>query len=309
MTDRIGRSVTGRVFDIKRYSIHDGPGIRTTVFLKGCPLGCLWCHNPESIAAGPELMHWPGRCVRCHACVAACPKGAIAKDAAGAIMIDRHKCDVCGQCAEACLYDAMQVVGREMSVGEVMDEVEKDRVFYEQSGGGVTLSGGDPAVQAAFAEALLDACRERGLRTAVDTAGLTRNGALDRLAAKSDLILFDLKLMDDARHGEFTGVSNAPILNNLERLAAAGSEIWVRIPLIRGVNDDDGNIRRTIDFLRSLRTIKRVGLLPYHSGGMEKARRINKESDFRRFETPSEERIAAIEAAFREAGFEVRRGG
>jgi pyruvate formate lyase activating enzyme len=309
MTDRIGRSVTGRVFDIKRYSIHDGPGIRTTVFLKGCPLGCLWCHNPESVAAGPELMHWPGRCVRCHACVAACPKGAIAKDAAGAIMIDRHKCDVCGQCAEACLYDAMQVVGREMSVGEVMDEVEKDRVFYEQSGGGVTLSGGDPAVQAAFAEALLDACRERGLRTAVDTAGLTRNGALDRLAAKSDLILFDLKLMDDARHGEFTGVSNAPILNNLERLAAAGSEIWVRIPLIRGVNDDDGNIRRTIDFLRSLRTIKRVGLLPYHSGGMEKARRINKESDFRRFETPSEERIAAIEAAFREAGFEVRRGG
>jgi pyruvate formate lyase activating enzyme len=309
MTDRIGRSVTGRVFDIKRYSIHDGPGIRTTVFLKGCPLGCLWCHNPESVAAGPELMHWPGRCVRCHACVAACPKGAIAKDAAGAIMIDRHKCDVCGQCAEACLYDAMQVVGREMSVGEVMDEVEKDRVFYEQSGGGVTLSGGDPAVQAAFAEALLDACRERGLRTAVDTAGLTRNGALDRLAAKTDLILFDLKLMDDARHGEFTGVSNAPILNNLERLAAAGSEIWVRIPLIRGVNDDDGNIRRTIDFLRSLRTIKRVGLLPYHSGGMEKARRINKESDFRRFETPSEERIAAIEAAFREAGFEVRRGG
>jgi pyruvate formate lyase activating enzyme len=309
MTDRIGRSVTGRVFDIKRYSIHDGPGIRTTVFLKGCSLGCLWCHNPESVAAGPELMHWPGRCVRCHACVAACPKGAIAKDAAGAIMIDRHKCDVCGQCAEACLYDATQVVGREMSVGEVMDEVEKDRVFYEQSGGGVTLSGGDPAVQAAFAEALLDACRERGLRTAVDTAGLTRNGALDRLAAKSDLILFDLKLMDDARHGEFTGVSNAPILNNLERLAAAGSEIWVRIPLIRGVNDDDGNIRRTIDFLRSLRTIKRVGLLPYHSGGMEKARRINKESDFRRFETPSEERIAAIEAAFREAGFEVRRGG
>lgn len=309
MTDRIGRSVTGRVFDIKRYSIHDGPGIRTTVFLKGCSLGCLWCHNPESVAAGPELMHWPGRCVRCHACVAACPKGAIAKDAAGAIMIDRHKCDVCGQCAEACLYDAMQVVGREMSVGEVMDEVEKDRVFYEQSGGGVTLSGGDPAVQAAFAEALLDACRERGLRTAVDTAGLARNGALDRLAAKSDLILFDLKLMDDARHRELTGVSNAPILNNLERLAAAGSEIWVRIPLIRGVNDDDDNVRRTIAFLRRLKTVRRISLLPYHAGGLNKALRIGKGAHFRNFEAPSEERLAAIEAAFRGAGFEVRRGG
>jgi len=309
MTDRIVRSVTGRVFDIKRYSIHDGPGIRTTVFLKGCSLGCLWCHNPESVAAGPELMHWPGRCVRCHACVAACPNGAIAKDAAGAIMIDRHKCDVCGQCAEACLYDATQVVGREMSVGEVMDEVEKDRIFYEQSGGGVTLSGGDPAVQAAFAEALLDACRERGLRTAVDTAGLTRNGALDRLAAKSDLILFDLKLMDDARHRELTGVSNAPILNNLERLAAAGREIWGRIPLIRGVNDGDDNVRRTIAFLRRLKTVRRISLLPYHAGGLNKALRIGKGAHFRNFEAPSEERLAAIEAAFREAGFEVRRGG
>lgn len=301
--------VTGRVFDIKRYSIHDGPGIRTTVFLKGCQLCCLWCHNPEGVAAGPELMHWPGRCVRCHACVAACPKDAIVKDAAGAITIDRRKCDVCGRCAEACLYDAMQVVGREMSVGEVMDEVEKDRVFYEQSGGGVTLSGGDPAVQAAFAEALLEACRERGLRTAVDTAGLTKNGTLDRLAAKSDLVLFDLKLMDDARHRELTGVSNALILNNLERLAAAGHEIWVRLPLIRGVNDDDDNVRRTIAFLQRLRTVRRISLLPYHPGGLNKALRIGKGAHFRNFEAPSEERLAAIEAAFREAGFEVRRGG
>ncbi|HPW18247.1 MAG TPA: glycyl-radical enzyme activating protein [Candidatus Aminicenantes bacterium] len=301
--------MTGRVFDIKRYSIHDGPGIRTTVFLKGCSLGCLWCHNPESVAAGPELMHWPGRCARCHACIAACPKGAIAKDAAGAVSIDRGTCDVCGKCAEACLCDAMQVVGREMTVDEVMDEVEKDRIFYEQSGGGVTLSGGDPAVQAAFAEALLDACRGRGLGTAVDTAGLAGNGALDRLAAKTDLLLFDLKLMDDARHREFTGVSNAPILDNLERLAAAGPEIWVRIPLVRGVNDDDDNVRRTVAFLERLGTVRRVGLLPYHAGGLEKAGRIGRGADFRRFEAPSGDRLAAIEAAFRAAGFEVRRGG
>jgi len=301
--------VTGRIFDIKRYSIHDGPGIRTTIFLKGCSLGCLWCHNPESVAAGPELMHWPARCAKCHACVKACPIGAIAADAAGAVHIDREKCDLCGKCAEACLYDALQIVGREVSVDEVLAEAEKDRVFYEQSGGGVTLSGGDPAVQSAFAEALLDGCRARGLRTAVDTAGFTTNGTLDRLASKTDLILFDLKLMDDARHREFTGVSNVLILNNLERLAAAGPEIWVRIPLVRGVNDGDDNIRRTIAFLKKLKTVRRVGLLPYHAGGLDKAARIGKGTFFRKFEPPSEERLAAIEAAFREAGFEVRRGG
>ena len=303
------KTMPGTIFDIKRYSIHDGPGIRTTVFLKGCALRCQWCHNPESIDPGPELMHWPARCSRCYACVKACPPAALSKDALGAVVVDRTRCDLCGKCAEACLYDAMQIVGSEMSVEEVLAEVEKDRVFYEQSGGGVTLSGGDPFVQSDFAAALVDACRSRGLRTAIDTAGLSSNGVLDRLAQRTDLVLYDLKVMDDARHREFTGASNAPILENLKRLAASGTEIWVRIPLVAGVNDDDGNIRRTIVFLLSLKTIRRVGLLPYHSGGLDKARRIGKASQFRRFESPSEERIAAIEAAFREAGFDVRRGG
>jgi pyruvate formate lyase activating enzyme len=301
--------VTGRVFDIKRYSIHDGPGIRTTVFLKGCSLRCLWCHNPESIDPGPELMHWPSRCVRCHACVKACPAGAITVDAAGAVAVDRAKCDLCGKCADACLYDAMQIVGREMSVEEVLDEAGKDKIFYDQSGGGVTLSGGDPFVQSAFAEALLDGCRSRGIRTAVDTAGFSRDGVLDRIAARADLVLYDLKCMDDARHRELTGVSNAPIIDNLKRLAAGRTEVWVRIPLVAGVSDGDENVRRTIAFLASLGTVKRVGLLPYHSGGLEKARRIGRETSFRRFEAPSAERIAAVASAFREAGFEVRHGG
>lgn len=301
--------MTGRVFDIKRYSIHDGPGIRTTVFLKGCSLRCLWCHNPESIDPGPNLMYWPSRCSRCYSCLNACPKEALAKDAAGAVVIDRAKCDLCGKCAEACLYDAMQFVGREMSVEDVLGEAEKDKIFYDQSGGGVTLSGGDPFVQAGFAEALLDGCRARGIRTAVDTAGFANNGVLDRLAPKADLILYDLKSMDDDRHKEFTGVSNAPVLENLKRLAAGRTEIWVRIPLVAGVNDDDDNIRRTIEFLSSLKTIRRVGLLPYHSSGLDKARRIGRENVFRKFEAPSEERLAAVATAFREAGFEVRRGG
>ena len=301
--------MTGWVFDIKRYSIHDGPGIRTTVFLKGCGLRCLWCHNPESVASGPELMHWPSRCVRCYACLAACPRGAVSKAADGAVAVDRARCDLCGKCVEACLYDAMQTVGREMSVDDVLAEVARDLVFYEQSGGGVTLSGGDPAVQADFAEAVLDACRGRGIRTAVDTAGAAPAGVLERLAAKADLVLYDLKVMDEARHRELTGASNAPVLDNLKRLAAGRTEVWVRLPLVAGANDDDGNIRRTIDFLQGLGTVGRIGLLPYHPGGVEKARRIGRETQVRRFETPSEERTAAVEAAFREAGFEVRRGG
>ncbi len=301
--------MTGRVFDIKRYSIHDGPGIRTTVFLKGCGLHCLWCHNPESIAPGPDLMHWPARCVRCYSCLRACPAGAIGRDAAGGVVIDRSKCDVCGRCAEACLYDAMQIVGREMSVGEVVAEVEKDRIFFEQSGGGVTLSGGDPLVQAEFAGDVLDACRARGFHTALDTAGLAPRGVFERLARRADLVLYDLKVIDEALHREYAGVPNAVILDNLRRLAAAGPEVWIRIPLVAGVNDGEDNIRRTIDLLRPLGTIRRIGLLPYHAGGLDKARRIGQESHFRAFESPSEERLAAIEAAFRGAGFDVRRGG
>ncbi|MFO7732811.1 MAG: glycyl-radical enzyme activating protein [Candidatus Aminicenantes bacterium] len=301
--------MTGRVFDIKRYSIHDGPGIRTTVFLKGCSLHCRWCHNPESISPQPELMHRPSRCSRCYACLEACPLGAISKGHGGAIVIDRASCDLCGKCADACLYDAMQVVGAEMSVGEVVREVEKDRIFFEQSGGGVTFSGGDPLVQPAFLEALLEAFRDRGIPTAVDTAGSSRNGLLDRIAGRTGLVLFDLKVMDERRHIELTGVSNKPILENLRKLAAGPAEVWVRVPLIAGVNDDDESVARMIDFLSSLKTVRRVGLLPYHSGGLDKAARIGRGEGFRKFESPSEERLAAVEAAFRRAGFDVRRGG
>ena len=301
--------MTGRIFDIKRYSIHDGPGIRTTVFLKGCGLHCLWCHNPG--ASIPVLSSCTGRRVARSATPVSKPARSrpYPSDQSGAVVIDRARCDLCGKCADACLYDAMQMVGREISVADVLAEVEKDRIFYEQSGGGVTLSGGDPLVQADFAAALLDACRSRGIRTALDTAGRSSNGVLDRLAAKADLVLYDLKCLDEARHREFTGVSNAPILENLKALVAAGREVWVRIPLVHGVNDDEDNIRQTMALLLSLKTVRQVGLLPYHSGGLDKARRIGQESQFRKFESPSEERIVAVEAAFREAGFDVRRGG
>ncbi len=301
--------MTGLVFDIKRYSIHDGPGIRTTIFLKGCPLRCLWCHNPEGIDKAPELMHWPARCSRCYACLAACPAGAISKAADGAIVIDKKKCDLCGKCAEACLYDAMQVVGREMTVEDLVKEIERDRIFYEQSGGGATFSGGDPLAQPAFLEELLGALRGRGIHTAVDISGFAPAPLLERIAAKTDLVLYDLKIMDGTKHRELTGVSNEPILENLRRLAANGTEVWVRIPLMAGLNDGQDNIDGSIAFLKTLKKIKKIGLLPYHSGGNEKARRLGKESRTKTFEAPSEERFIAIEAAFRDAGFDVQKGG
>jgi pyruvate formate lyase activating enzyme len=299
----------GCVFDVRRYSIHDGPGIRTAVFFKGCPLNCLWCHNPEGVNPARELMHWPSRCSRCYSCIAACPLGAVSKDAAGAVVLDKKKCDLCGRCAAACLYDAMQVVGYETSLDGLVREIEKDRIFYEESGGGATFTGGDPLAQPGFLEGLLDALGDRGIHAAVDTSGFSRDGVLDRIAAKARLLLYDVKLIDDARHREFTGVSNARILDNLKRLAEGPAAVWVRIPLVGGVNDDDENIRGTIAFLKSLKKIKNVGLLPYHPGGMEKARRLGIDSRFRTFEAPPEERLEAIEAAFRAAGFDVRRGG
>ncbi len=307
--------MTGTIFDLKRYSIHDGPGIRTTVFFKGCPLHCLWCHNPEGIDRGPELMHWDSRCARCHACIAACPTGALATNqssreaASGAVVIDRAKCDLCGRCAEACLYEAMQLVGYSTAVAELVREIEKDRVFFEQSGGGVTFSGGEPLAQPGFLEGLVDALRGRGIRTALDTTGLAPAELLARIAVKTDLVLYDLKIMDEAKHRELTGVSNRSILENLARLAASPTEVWVRIPLMGGVNDGEENIRATIAFLESLKTIKTVGLLPYHAGGDGKARRLGKDACFRSFEPPSDERCAAIEAAFRDAGFRVQKGG
>lgn len=256
-------AITGMIFDIRRYSIHDGPGIRTAVFLKGCPLECRWCHNPEGRAAAPELILRVSRCFHCGDCLPVCPNAALSRRERQ-ILIDRSRCDVCGSCADYCPSEALQVVGREMTVAQVLEEIERDRPFYEQSGGGVTFTGGEPLAQPDFLRALLQACRTRGLHTALDTCGYAPWAVLDEIRPLVDLFLYDLKLMDDARHQEWTGVSNAEILANLRRLSEAGQEILVRLPLVPGVNDGEENLRQTGAFLASLPTVPAVELLAYH---------------------------------------------
>jgi len=265
----------GRVFNIQRYSIHDGGGIRTLVFLKGCPLQCLWCCNPESQKSEPELGFIESRCVGngvCGApCVSACPVGAIHLSGQGKPSIDRKTCDECGNCADACGKDALKVVGREMTVAEVMAEVEKDRAFYRRSGGGMTVGGGEPLQQYKFAAELLRAAREAYLHTAVETAGYAPWSHLEAVLKHVDLLQFDLKHMDPGKHQELTGQSNLLVLDNLKKLLSLKSprDVIIRIPVVPGCNDTAENIGQTARFIAGL-GFSHAELIPYHRLGVSK---------------------------------------
>jgi pyruvate formate lyase activating enzyme len=239
--------ITGRILNIQRLSTEDGPGIRTTVFFKGCPLHCAWCHNPESISSLMQLQWFAVRCINCQTCVDTCPHDCLSMTEEG-LMIDRLQCDGCGKCARECPSTALEMIGKSMSVDELLAELLKDRVYYEKSGGGVTLSGGEPTFQPDFSEALLRGLKESGISTALDTCGLTSARTIDRLLAYTDLILFDLKLIDPILHEKFTGVSNTRILENLVYIRDTihrqkhPVDIWIRTPLIPGATDADANI-------------------------------------------------------------------
>jgi pyruvate formate lyase activating enzyme len=299
---------TGTLFDVKKFSIHDGPGIRTTVFFKGCTLKCWWCHNPEGQVSEPELTFRPNRCIQCEACVSVCKRGAISMDG-DLVSTDREKCALCGACVEVCYAEAREIAGREVTAAQAMAEIERDIAFYEESGGGVTFSGGEPLLQRDFLLALLQACKEKDIHTAVDTCGSSTWETLDSIREHVDLFLYDLKLMDDARHRKFTGVSNEVILRNLQALSQEEHNIILRVPIIPGINDDAENIHQTGAFAAALPHLNRVDLLPYHHIGVEKYNRFDKVYGLPQTGPPSDERMADIERTLREFGLLVRIGG
>ena len=312
---------TGTVFDIQRYSIHDGPGIRTTVFLKGCPLSCAWCHNPEGQSGEPELVFRENRCGRCGACLTVCKHGAIswgesAADGtgersqsveAGAPATDRSKCRRCGECATVCFSGARELAGRTMTVAQVMSEVGRDAPFYAESGGGVTLSGGEPLAQAGFAAELLAAASGSGIHTVLDTCGFAEWDTMDLVRRHVDLFLYDLKLLDEARHGQLVGVSNAAILRNLRELARLGHDVVLRVPIIPGVNEDDESIRQIGAFAASLPRLIRVDVLPYHHIGAEKYTRLGRPYSLAGLVPPSVKRMAEIAGMLAGFGLAVNR--
>jgi pyruvate formate lyase activating enzyme len=299
---------TGKVFDIQKFSLHDGPGIRTTVFFKGCPLNCWWCHNPESQAFGLEMMFQAKRCIRCGACEAVCTHGAISQNG-DLVSTNEEACTLCGACVESCYAEAREIVGQEMTVAQVMAEIERDVIFYDESSGGVTFSGGEPLLQGDFLCSLLKACKDREIHTTLDTCGFAAWETLDRTRGFVDLFLYDLKLMDDAKHRELTGVPNDLILNNLRMLSDRGHNIILRLPIIPGVNDDEKNIRQTGEFATTSLGLNQVDILPYHHTAADKYSRLKRAYELSKIRPPSNDDVAKIAQILRGFGLQVRIGG
>jgi pyruvate formate lyase activating enzyme len=297
--------VTGLVSKIQRYGLHDGPGIRTTVFLKGCPLSCRWCHNPENRSFARELVTLETRCVRCGECVKACPEGRRRVDG------EPHDpdCTLRGACVAACPTGALHGVGEPMTTAALLAEIRKDSAFHDESGGGVTFSGGKPFAQPEFLLAMLEACAERGIHTAVDTCGHAPTDQFLAAARWADLFLFDLKVADDARHERLTGVSNGLILHNLDALSRVHTTIWVRIPVVPGVNDDDDGLDALARLAASTPGVAQVNLLPYHRAGVPKFRRLHETYDLPDVAPPTPEAMSRIRDRFAAHGLNVMIGG
>lgn len=297
------QSLKGDIFNIQHFSTEDGPGIRTTVFFKGCPLRCLWCSNPESQLSRPQLANRQAKCVRCGSCIKACQNGAI-KAEKGCVSIDRKLCSGCGSCVKACPAGAMFFYGETKSVDEVFKEIMKDAGYYRESGGGITCSGGECMLQADFVAALFEKCREEGIHTAVDTCGEFPTENIKLISGLTDLVLYDLKHMDNERHMEYTGAGNKRILANLNQFVDNGFNVTIRIPVIPGYNDSRENLTAAAEHIAALDKNLPVNLLPYHRFGMAKYRMLNMDYKLENVEKPSSGLMKEYAEIFTDRGLE-----
>jgi glycyl-radical enzyme activating protein len=295
---------TGTITDILRCSLNDGPGIRTTVFFKGCPLRCRWCHNPECISARPQLAFWQDRCTGCGACAEACPEGVHGVSADGHV-IRRDLCALCGSCVAACPADALRITGKECTVQDVMGVVLRDADYYETSGGGVSVSGGEPLAQPRFLAALLGAARRAGVHTCVETSGHARGDVVDAILPETDLWLFDYKATDPGLHRELTGAGNELVLAALDRICRAGARVVLRCPLAPGVNDDAGHLAGIAALAARYPQVEHVELMAYHNTGNAKYARYGMQNPLPDLPTTGQETKAEWLRSLADAGCTV----
>jgi pyruvate formate lyase activating enzyme len=290
---------------LQKFSVHDGPGIRTTLFFKGCPLSCTWCHNPESQRYSAELLYDAEKCSHCGRCCIHCPQQAISPNG----WTDRNHCQACGNCVDICLQNSRQIAGQSVSVSDMLKQLLADQVFYEQSGGGVTFSGGEPMTHINMLEPLAAECKRRGLHVCIDTCGHAPAESFRRILPHTDLFLFDLKHMDPVLHHQYTGHDNRLILDNLRRLSDAAANIFLRLPLIEGINADDANISATLAFAKTIRVCQ-LNLLPYHATGRSKYDRLGRTAEAgTQLQPPEPARMEEIRRHFAAAGFNTYIGG
>ncbi len=308
----VGSEARGTIFNVQRGSFHDGPGIRTTVFLKGCPLRCPWCHNPEGIVPAPQVLWSAGRCLSCGSCSAACPRPDGPLAAGGALGTDG--CTACRACAEACPSAAREVAGRETGVGELLAEVLRDRPIFEISRGGVTFSGGEPIAQPSFLLSLIEACRREEIHVAVDTCGFAARETVLAVAERADLLLWDVKTLDPARHRAQTGVPLEPILENLAAVSRVGVPIWLRLPIVPGVSDEPAHVAKAVALAERTPNVNRVSLLPFHRTANGKRERLGKkptpaEAALADAPSPGAARMEALASLFAPTGLTTTIGG
>jgi pyruvate formate lyase activating enzyme len=279
----------GLIFNIQRFSLDDGPGVRTTIFFKGCPLRCLWCSNPESQNIKPEIIHRNSMCNKCSRCVEICPEKSITLDTNG-IHINRKLCTACGKCTQVCVPEALMLFGTPMSVEEVLSEIRKDAQYYQSSGGGVTLSGGEPLSQPEFARSLLLRCKNEGFHTCVETTGYASTDVLETVLEQSSLVLFDIKVVDPIIHENLTNRSNSLIIHNLERITLKGIPVIIRVPLIPTLNDSDEQLKAFAQKAKDL-GIKQIHILPYHKFGITKYQQLDREYKLNDLNRPDSEKL------------------